>query len=202
MRRLELDVDDRLDPWRLGSVDLHHHGDRGRLELEHQQQLGGPAIATAHSACSHADGASRSAERRSAAWLGGGALALLLAPLLTALLCFSTSIAASGSNCPLLQATGVPCPACGATRAFVLFAHGDFGGALSFNWTWLVIWLLLVAALAVGAWRVWQQRPAWPSAARRAGRWLQANPAGVVALPFALLLGPWLVALANLGAIR
>ncbi len=134
--------------------------------------------------------------------LGGGALAVLLAPLVTALLCFSTSIANGGGGCPLLAATGVPCPACGATRAIVLFSHGDAGGALRFNWSWLVIWFVVVGAMAMSAWRLWQQRTALPAWTRRFGRWLQAHPAAVVALPFALLLGPWLVALANLNAIR
>jgi len=134
--------------------------------------------------------------------LGGGAIAVLLAPLMTALLCFSTSIANGGGGCPMLQATGVPCPACGATRAFVLFSHGDVGGAMRFNWTWLVIWLVIAGSMFTAAWRLWRQRTALPDWARRFGGWLQTHPAAVVALPFALLLGPWLVALANLNAIR
>ena len=38
---------------------------------------------------------------------------------------------------------GVPCPGCGATRAFVHFANGDFAGALHYNWSWLALWLAL-----------------------------------------------------------
>ena len=114
----------------------------------------------------------------------------------------TAAIANGGGGCPMLQATGVPCPACGATRAFVLFSHGDMGGAMRFNWSWLVIWFVIVGAMFTAAWRLWQQRAALPDWLHRFGGWLQTHPAAVVALPFALLLGPWLVALANLNAIR
>lgn len=33
-------------------------------------------------------------------------------------------------NCPMLAATGVPCPGCGLTRAILEFVHGDFYNAL------------------------------------------------------------------------
>ena len=160
-------------------------------------------MATSHSSCAHAHSPPRlTAERQRALYLGAGGLAVLLAPFFTALLCFSTSIANGGGGCPMLQATGVPCPACGATRAFVLFSHGDMGGAMRFNWSWLVLWFVIVGAMFTAAWRLWQQRAALPDWLHRFGGWLQTHPAAVVALPFALLLGPWLVALANLSAIR
>ncbi|HYI99483.1 MAG TPA: DUF2752 domain-containing protein, partial [Thermoleophilaceae bacterium] len=52
--------------------------------------------------------------------------------------------------CPLHVATGVPCPLCGATRAFVLFGHGD-ARWLEFGAVWVVAALVLLAV----AWR-WQ----------------------------------------------
>lgn len=122
-------------------------------------------------------------------------------PVLAARL-LDPSIAEGESVCPLLHATGVPCPACGATRAFVLLAHGDGEGALSFNWSWILVWALAVTALAVAALRSISGRTAVPGWLRSAGRWLQAHPAAVVALPFLLLAGPWLVAMANIAAIR
>jgi len=115
---------------------------------------------------------------------------------------FDPAIADGESVCPFLHATGVPCPACGATRAFVMLAHGDGGGALRFNWSWILVWALAVAVLAVAAWRSIGGRPAAPEWLRSAGRWLQAHPAAVVALPFLLLAGPWLVAMANIASIR
>ncbi|MBS2023615.1 MAG: DUF2752 domain-containing protein [Deltaproteobacteria bacterium] len=33
-------------------------------------------------------------------------------------------------TCPFRAATGVPCPSCGATHAFVHLAHGEFGQGL------------------------------------------------------------------------
>ena len=35
----------------------------------------------------------------------------------------------TGSACPVVAATGFPCPACGLTRAFVCLLHLDFQGA-------------------------------------------------------------------------
>jgi hypothetical protein len=150
-------------------------------------------------ACAHAGHAPRRTVRP--ALLAGVAATLLAVPLLVARL-FDPSIADGESVCPFLHATGVPCQACGATRAFVLMAHGDGGGAMRFNWTWIVIWAVAVAALAVAAWRSLGGRPAAPEPLRRAGRWLQSHPVAVVALPFVLMAGPWAVAMANIAAIR
>lgn len=151
------------------------------------------------SSCAHAGHAPRRPSRP--ALLAGAAAALLALPLLAARL-FDPSIADGESICPFLHATGVPCPACGATRAFVLLAHGDGGGALRFNWSWIVIWAVAVAALGIAAWRSIGGRPATPEWLRRGARWLQSHPAAVVALPFLLLAGPWVVAMANIAAIR
>ena len=151
------------------------------------------------SSCAHAGHAPRRPPRP--ALLAGAAAALLALPLLVARL-FDPSIADGESICPFLHATGVPCPACGATRAFVLLAHGDGGGALRFNWSWIVIWAVAVTGLAIAAWRSLGGKPAIPAPLRAAGRWLQAHPVAVVALPFVLMVGPWAVAMANIAAIR
>ena len=47
--------------------------------------------------------------------------------------------------CPFRSATGLPCPLCGATRAFALAVRGD-GDWTAYNAVWV-----LVAALAVVA---------------------------------------------------
>ena len=47
--------------------------------------------------------------------------------------------------CPLRSATGIPCPLCGATRAFALAVRGD-GGWTAYNAPWVV--LAAVVALA------------------------------------------------------
>lgn len=133
--------------------------------------------------------------------LAGIAAALLAVPAAVARL-MDPSIADGPSICPFLHATGVPCPACGATRAFVLLAHGDGEGALRFNWAWILAWAIAVLALSVAAWRAFTGRRAAPGWLRRSGSWLQAHPVAVVVLPFALLALPWAVAMANIGAIR
>jgi hypothetical protein len=50
--------------------------------------------------------------------------------------------------CPFRAATGLPCPLCGATRAFALAVRGD-GGWVSYNAPWVV--LAAVVALAGAA---------------------------------------------------
>ncbi len=40
---------------------------------------------------------------------------------------------ASGYQCPIYSVFHIPCPTCGLTRAFVLFAHFDFNKAYTYN---------------------------------------------------------------------
>lgn len=84
--------------------------------------------------------------------------------------------------CPFRRLTGLPCPGCGGTHAFVAMAHGDFAAAWAYNplgaaaFAAGIVWLLLVftgraprisaaagariaaaclgGALAFGAWRI------------------------------------------------
>ena len=51
-------------------------------------------------------------------------------------------------ECPFRAATGLPCPLCGATRAFALAVRGDSGFA-SYNAVWVVVAALLIVAGAL-----------------------------------------------------
>ena len=53
----------------------------------------------------------------------------------------------TGLICPFRELTGLPCPLCGASRAFALAARGD-GGLWRYNAVWVV---LAVAAVVAGA---------------------------------------------------
>jgi len=50
--------------------------------------------------------------------------------------------------CPFRAATGLPCPLCGATRAFALAVRGD-GGWTAYNAPWVVVAALAVVAGAL-----------------------------------------------------
>jgi hypothetical protein len=54
----------------------------------------------------------------------------------------------TGLFCPFRELTGLPCPLCGATRAFALAARGD-ARFLDYNAVWVVVAALLILA---GAW--------------------------------------------------
>src|SRR6188474_3744575 len=59
-------------------------------------------------------------------WLGASAAAFAGAALWL-------GMGLAWPRCPFLAVTGFPCLSCGATRALIAFAHGDFSRALFWN---------------------------------------------------------------------
>lgn len=95
------------------------------------------------------------------------------------------------SLCPFHQITGLPCPGCGLTRAFVCLGHGHV--AQSLHWHpigWLVYGVLLLLWARAGlTWAL--RRPLVPLSARMVGRLNWASVAtlllvGVVRIGWAL----------------
>lgn len=64
-----------------------------------------------------------------------------------------------GAQCAFLEATGVPCPQCGMTRAWVHAARGRLVTAFLYNPAGAALWAWLLAAGAVGAARLATRRP-------------------------------------------
>ncbi|HEY6892295.1 MAG TPA: DUF2752 domain-containing protein [Solirubrobacter sp.] len=68
----------------------------------------------------------------------------------------------TGLFCPFRELTGLPCPLCGATRAFALAARGDLGFT-HYNAVWVAVAVLLIVA---GAFEVLtRRRPRVPAVA-------------------------------------
>ncbi|MDA0162460.1 DUF2752 domain-containing protein [Solirubrobacter ginsenosidimutans] len=88
----------------------------------------------------------------------------------------------TGLFCPFRELTGLPCPLCGATRAFALAARGDFGFT-RYNAVWVVVAALLIVAGLVVLLTRWRPR---------------VPPVALVVVVGALA---WIYALAHRGAI-
>ena len=102
--------------------------------------------------------------------------------------------------CPLLSMTGVPCPACGATRAFTLLTHGD-SRFLDFNFAWIVIAALLVV---IGFWSLvsaYRGRTPLSDLFSRLLTIFECRPWLAPVAVLLVLAVPWAVALANIGSI-
>jgi Protein of unknown function (DUF2752) len=104
-------------------------------------------------------------------------------------------------GCPLLEHTGVPCAACGASRALYRFVHGD-ASFLQYNWFWVAAMLSLVAYGLMLTARNLRGRPLRGPRMSRTVALVRADPwlAGVLTLAFVAV--PWTVAMLNLAALR
>src|SRR6059058_1504217 len=99
-----------------------------------------------------------------------GLLTLAAAPLVAGALIPERVVMDGPALCPFRALTGLPCPLCGATRAFVLFGHGDG------RWTgYGAVWVLAALAAVAIALAARPRLPAAPSTAAVAvGAWAWA----------------------------
>lgn len=70
------------------------------------------------------------------------------AVVLAVVILFYLAGMAVGITCPILELTGISCPGCGMTRAWLCVLHGDAAGAFSYHPLFLlpvvlaVLWLV------------------------------------------------------------
>jgi hypothetical protein len=94
------------------------------------------------------------------------------------------------SVCQFKNATGLDCPGCGLSRAFIHLAHGDPRGAWRYNPAAALVFVFVVAQIPYRSIQLWRIRRGqgelnW----RRVGNWA----IGILAVA---LLSQWLVKLA------
>ncbi len=100
-----------------------------------------------------------------------------------------------------MRATGIPEPFCGATRAFVLAAHGD-SRFLDYNPAWVFVALTLVGWGLLALVRCISGRPALDRWSTGLYRWIAPRSARALVPLSAVLLTAWAVALLNAATIR
>lgn len=98
-------------------------------------------------------------------WFGDAALGLCcLAIVVCAFGLSATPSAVSflGFEVPVLctfrRLTTLPCPGCGLTRSFVLFAHGQLADAFRANFLGPPLFLLVASQVPWRGWRLYQRR--------------------------------------------
>ena len=104
-----------------------------------------------------------------------------------------------GLPCPFRAATGVPCPLCGATRAFALAARGD-GELLRYNAAWVAFAALAVLAGLAALAASLAGRAPLVRARERLARAVWSPPRVVAAVALVAVL-PWAYALLQRQAI-
>ena len=106
-----------------------------------------------------------------------GLVAIGAVPLLAGALLPPAAVAGGTALCPFRAVTGVPCPFCGATRAFALFGHGD-GRWLEYGAVWVVVAIAIVAVGLAGR-RITRAGPATVAAGAVAWAWALAHDATI-----------------------
>lgn len=99
------------------------------------------------------------------------------APLAAGALTPPAAVLDGTSLCPFRALTGLPCPMCGATRAFALFGHAD-ASWLDYGAVWVVVAVALVVAGLTGR-RIARAVPVAAGVTAAAWAWALAHEATI-----------------------
>ncbi len=77
--------------------------------------------------------------------------------------------------CPFYLLTGLPCPGCGLTRAFVCLGHGQVAASLHWHPLGIVLYALCFGAWAVRGWAWLANEPIARASGPLSGRWSLAG---------------------------
>jgi hypothetical protein len=91
------------------------------------------------------------------------------------------------SICPFYRLTGLPCPACGLTRAFVCMAHGQFAEAWRYHALGPLLFVCFVAYALFGS----AVDAGWERLSRPHRGWITAGAVAVVLAVWAVRLAGW-----------
>lgn len=122
------------------------------------------------------------------------------APLVAGALLPADSEGRGPTLCLLRHAVGIPCPFCGATRAFIEFGHGSSAWITSYNGFWVLVSLAALVLVAIAMLASWRSSSASKVLGERLDR-LLAAPKIVPVLMLALVLPGWIWALTNRSTI-
>jgi hypothetical protein len=95
--------------------------------------------------------------------------------------------------CMMRRYTGVGCPGCGMTRCFISLAHGDWRGAMQYNFAGPLLFAMMAFQIPFRTVQLWRIRRGMPEF------YLGVFPQVLFGILGVLMVGQWLLRFAGIG---